>query len=92
MNKCRKLFSYSFMDYGDHVSIELSDRVHPVFVCSHTNNDMAMACRELASEMLELAYQYDHAKDFCTPEWDDKEKKEQLEKLKNYMEMSNENI
>lgn len=82
MKKYKKLFSYSFRDYGEHISVSLDDRNTPLFIGCKNNADMAEACRVLAAEMLERAHQFDHAKDFCAPEYDDAARDKQIEKMK----------
>lgn len=86
MKNFRRLFSYSFRDYGDHVAVFLDDMETPLFLGSHTDSDMAEACRVLAAELLESAHQFDHAKDFCAPEFDKEHREKQIEELRGTME------
>lgn len=85
MRTYKTLFSYSFRDYGDHVAVFLDDRKTLLFLGSHTDSDMAEACRVLAAELLESAHQFDHAKDFCAPEFDKEHREKQLDKLREIM-------
>lgn len=85
MRKYRTLFSYSFRDYGDEISVALDDRDTPLFIGSHNDYDMAEACRVLAAEMLESAHQFEHAKDFVAPEFDNEHREKQIDKLRELM-------
>lgn len=85
MRKYKTLFSYSFRDYGDKISVSLDDRDTPLFIGSHNDYDMAEACRVLAAEMLECAHQFEYAKDFVAPKFDKENREKQLEKVRQLM-------
>ena len=85
MRTYRTLFSYSFRDYGDKISVFLDDRNMPLFIGSHNDYDMAEACRVLAAEMLECAHQFEYAKDFTAPKFDKEHREKQLDKLRERM-------
>ena len=46
---------------------------------------MATACQCLAAHLLEMAHDYEHAKDFCAPEFDKEHREIQLDKVRQYM-------
>lgn len=86
MKNYRTLFSYSFQDYGDHIALLRDNRNTPIFIGNHSNNDMAEACRVLAAEILEVAHQFEHAEEFCAPEFDKEAREIQLGKVRKIMQ------
>lgn len=54
---------------------------------SPSASNIGDCCRALAAEMLKIAHNCDHAKDFCAPEYDKEEKEKQIEKLRDIMEV-----
>lgn len=85
MKKNCTLFSCSVSKNGCDLVASLDGR--PIFIGCANTKDAADACLCIAEKMLEMAHLYNHAKDFCAPEYDNEEKEKQIEKLRNIMEV-----
>lgn len=86
MKKYKALVSFSFRDYGNHSGVwrdGCNTAICMGSVCRP--DDMAIYCRSLSAYLLEMAHQYDHAKDFCAPEFDKQHREMQLEKVRQLM-------
>ena len=85
MRKYKTLMSFSFRDYGTDLSVFDDDNPVPLFMGCNNNMDKAEGCRVLAAYLLEVAHTYDHAKDFCAPEFDNEQREKQLDELRKTM-------
>lgn len=86
MKKYKTLASFSFRDYGDSAGVWDDKRGSFIFLGNSGNlQDMATACQCLAAHLLEMAHDYEHAKDFCAPEFDKEHCEIQLDKVRQYM-------
>ena len=86
MKKYKKLISFSFRDYGDCAGVWDDRRKTFIFLGDSGNSqDMATACQCLAGYLLEMAHNYEHAKDFCAPEFDKEHREIQLDAVRHYM-------
>lgn len=85
MKKTFTWFSCSVSESGYDLTAAIDGK--PVFIGRANTKDAADACICLAEKLLAMAHAYDHAKDFCAPEYDKEEKEKQLEKLRHFMEV-----
>lgn len=87
MKNYKTVCSFSFRDYGHMAGVWRDKCKQPICMgLSNDAHDMASYCRALAGTLLEMAHQYDHNDDFCTPEFDKQHQEIQLEKLRKTMQ------
>lgn len=85
MKKYKTLMSFSFRDYGTNLSVIDDKSPVPLFMGCNNNMDKADALRFLAAYLLQYAHEYDHAKDFCSTEFDKEQREKQLDELRKTM-------
>lgn len=85
MKKTFTWFSCSVSQTGYDLTASIDGR--PVFIGNGNAKDAAESCIMLAENLLAMAHAYEHANDFCAPEYDKQEKEKQLEKLREAMEV-----
>ena len=86
MKKYKTLMSFSFREDKDSLGV-FNDNTNSFIFLGNPGNmqDMATACQCLAGYLLEMAHNYEHAKDFCAPEFDKEHREIQLDKVRQYM-------
>lgn len=86
MRKYKTLFSFSFRKYGDFAGVYHDRCKTPICLgAGESPSDMAEYCRSLAAYLLEMAHNYDNAKDFTFPKFDREHREKQLDKLREIM-------
>lgn len=86
MRNYKTLFSFSFRDYGDNITV-MRDKCKE-FICmtqDKSPESMAWCYQRLAAYLLEAAHYCEHADDFCAPDFDKEHREKQFDELREMM-------
>lgn len=86
MRNYKTLFSFSFRDYGDNITV-MGDKCKE-FICMTQDkgpDGIAWCYQRLAAYLLEAAHYCEHSEDFVAPDFDKEHREKQLDKVREMM-------